>query len=147
MQSKKTLALIAATLFLSACQFSGQDISDEGKNSLPLVRIESTNIQRYTEDGETQLVEINKDNMTLSGDGYEKAAETVRKLFYNTEEELSKRADDLAEMAMDQYMAAEEQNAWFTPYGFSTSYELARLDTNVLSIKGNSYSYEGGIHG
>ena len=175
---KKTVVLLlAVTLLLSACQFSGQDIPDEGgrgdqgdssvvtgssekdpaengpaeagspelsETSLPLINIESINVQRYTEDGETLLVEITRDNMTLLGDGYEKAADAVNKLFYCTEEELSRQADDLVEMAMDQYMGT---TGWFTPYGSSTSYEVTRLDANVLSVKVNSYDYEGGAHG
>ncbi|MCH5342355.1 MAG: DUF3298 and DUF4163 domain-containing protein [Acetatifactor sp.] len=169
---KIAVLLLAVTLFLSGCQFTGQDIPDEGgsggqggssvgkgssesdpagddapgmsETSLPVINVESINVQRYTEDGETLLVEITKDNMTLSGDGFEKAAETVKKLFYNTEEELSRQADDLVEMAMDQYMGTTD---WFTPYGHSTSYEVTRLDANVLSVKVNSYDYEGGAHG
>ena len=173
---KKTVVLLlVGTLFLSACQFSGQDIPDESgsgeqsvssvvdefaesdapeydapelsETSLPLISIESINVQRYTEDGETLLVEITRDNMTLAGDGYEAAADAVKKQFYCTEEDLSRQADDLAELAMDQYMAVKDQNAWFSPYGSSTSYEITRLDTNVLSVKGNSYDYEGGAHG
>ena len=173
---KKTVVLLlAVTLLLSGCQFSGQDISGESgsgdqgdpsvvkessendpagddapklsETSLPLISIESINVQRYTEDGETLLVEITRDNMTLSGDGYEKAADAVRKQFYRSEEDLSEQADDLAEMAMDQYMATKDQNAWFSPYGSRTSYEVTRLDANVLSVKGNSYDYEGGAHG
>ena len=172
---KAFVLLLAGTLFLSACQFSGQDNSNESGNgeqgassivkesaendpakdnapelsetSLPSISIESINVQRYAEDGETLLVEISRDNMTLSGDGYEKAAETVRKNFYCTEAELSRQADDLAEMAMDQYMATKELNFWFSPYGSYTSYEITRLDTNVLSVKGTSYDYEGGAHG
>ena len=173
---KKTVVLLlAVTLFLSACQFSGQDISNEGGSeeqgdssvfkgsagsdpaeddapelseaSLPLISIESINVQRYTEDGETLLVEITRDNMTLSGDGYEKAADAVRKQFYCTEEELSMQADDLAEIAVDQYTATKDQNFWFSPYGSNTSYEITRLDAKVLSVKVNSYDYEGGAHG
>ena len=173
---KKTLViLLAGTLFLSACQFSGQDISYESANgeqgassvvkesaendpaegdaselsasSLPIIRIESANVQRYTEDGETMLVEISRDNIILTGDGYEKAAEAVRKHFYCTEEELSGQADDLAEMAMDQYIATKDQNYWFVSYGSNMTYEVTRLDTNVLSVKINSYDYEGGAHG
>ena len=181
MNMKKTMVLLlTVTLFLSACQFSGQDISIQdgskeqdissvvdgsaasapsggdsaeddapelSETSLPLIRIESVNVQRYTEDGETLLVEITRDNMTLSGDGYEKAADAVKKQFYITEEDLSRQADDLAEMAMDQYMATKDYIYWFAPYGASTSYEIARLDANVLSVKINSYDYEGGAHG
>ena len=176
MRRKRTVVLLlVATLFLSACQFSGQDISNETDNveqnnssffekftesdsaeddtselsepSLPIINIESFNVQRYTEDGETLLVEISGDNMTLSGDGYEKAAEAVRKHFYSTEEELAKYADELVEMAMDQYMATKDQNDWFVPYGSNNNYEVTRLDTNVMSVKGNSYDYEGGAHG
>ena len=172
---KKAALLLAGTLFLTACQNSGRDISDESDNgeqsvssvvdestengptendapklsetSLPLISVESINIQRYTEDGETLLVEITKDNMTLSGDGYDEAADTVKKQFYRSEEELSMQADDLAEMAMDQYMITKDEALWFTPYGLSTSYEVTRLDANVLSVKGTSYDYEGGAHG
>ena len=173
---KRTVVLLlAVTLFLSACQFSGQDISNESgsggqgissgvdgsagsdstqddaqglsETSLPLISIESVNVQRYAEDGETLLVEITRDNMTLSGDGYEKAADAVRKHFYRTEEDLSRQADDLVEMAMDQYMATKDSNSWFSPYGSRTSYEVTRLDANVLSVKINSYDYEGGAHG
>ena len=168
---KKTVVLLlAVALFLTACQFPGQDISDESGSgeqgassvaredaedyapefselSFPVISIESLNVQRYTEDGETLLVDISRDNMTLSGDGYEKAAETVRKHFYLAEEELSTQADNLVEMAMDQYMATKDQDFWFSSYGSSTSYEVIRLDTNVLSVKGNSYDYEGGAHG
>ena len=173
---KKTVVLLlVVTLLLSACQFSGQDISDESGNEgqssssvvenssesdpaeddasdlsepfLPIISIESFNVQRYTEDGETLLVEISGDNMTLSGDGYEKAAESVRKHFYSTEEELSIQADELVEMAIDQYMATKDQNDWFISYGSNNTYEVTRLDTNVLSVKGNSYDYEGGAHG
>ena len=193
---KKTLILLlTVTLFLSACQFSGQGISDESDNgeqitsskvgeskengstenspagsdlaeggpaesgiagddsselsvsSLPIISIESFSVRRYTEDGETLLVEITGDNMTLSGDGYEKAAETVRELFYYTEEVLSGHADALMEMAMDQYLATKDSYGWFTPYGSSVTYEVTRLDTNVLSVKGYSYDYEGGAHG
>ena len=178
---KRTVVLLlAVTLFLSACQFSGQDTSNEGGSgeqgnssvvdgsaestpaggdpaqddapetselSLPLISIESVNVQRYAEDGKTLLVEINRDNMTLSGDGFEKAADAVKKHFYRTEEDLSRQADDLVEMAMDQYMATKDSNSWFSPYGSRTSYEVTRLDANVLSVKINSYDYEGGAHG
>ena len=193
---KKTLILLlAGTLFLSACQFSGQNISDESDSgeqipspvvdasegndsaesgsaesdfaeggseeggaagddsselsgtSLPIITIESFNVQRYTEDGETLLVEITGDNIILSGDGYEKAAEAVRKHFYCTKEELFGQIDALMEMAMDQYTATKDQYDWFAPYGSRTSYEVTRLDTNVLSVKGYSYDYEGGAHG
>ena len=178
---KKILVLsLAGALFLSACHFPGQDISDESDNgkqitssidgeaaesdpegdapkedhaseasaqSLPVISIESFNVQRYTEDGETVLVEVSGDNMTLSGDGYGKAAETVRELFYSTEEALSGQADALVEMAIDQYMATKDQYGWFSPYRLNTTYEVTRLDTNVLSVKGSSYDYEGGAHG
>ena len=187
---KPVVLLLAITLFLSACQFSGQDISDESgsgeqnvssvieesvnsdsagsdpaendpaesnpaednepelsASSFPAITIESFNVRRYTEDGETLLVEISGDNMTLSGDGYEKAAEAVREHFYCTEEELSRQADTLVEMAMDQYMATKDQNDWFVSYGSNTIYEITRLDTIVLSVKINSYDYEGGAHG
>ena len=172
---KLALILLAGTLFLSACQFSGQDNSDgsgggeQGASSaggeaaendptgdgaseatglsLPTISIDSSTVQRYTEDGETLLVEISRDNLTLSGDGYEKAAETVRELFYCTEEELSAQADNLVDMAMDQYMATKDQDNWFSPYGYSSTYEITRLDTDVLSVKGFSYDYEGGAHG
>ena len=123
------------------------DAPELSEASLPLISIESINVQRYAEDGETLLVEITRDNMTLSGDGYEKAADAVNKLFYCTEEDLSWQADDLVEMAMDQYMATKDQYGWFAPYGSTTSYEVTRLDANVLSVKVNSYDYEGGAHG
>ncbi|MCH5257813.1 MAG: DUF3298 and DUF4163 domain-containing protein, partial [Lachnospiraceae bacterium] len=121
--------------------------SELSEPSLPIINIENFNVQRYTEDGKTLLVEISGDNMTLSGVGYEKAAEAVRKHFYSTDEELSGYADELVEMAMEQYMATKEQNDWFVPYGSNSTYEVTRLDTNVLSVKGNSYDYEGGAHG
>lgn len=172
---KTVILLLAGTLFLSACQFSVQDLSDESSSgeqitssvveesnesdtteddtselsefSFPIISIESSNVQRYTEDGETLLVEISRDNITLSGDGYEKAAEAVRKHFYCTEEELFMQADDLVEMAMEQYIATKDQSGWFSPYGSSSSYELTRLDASVLSVKVNYYGYEGGAHG
>ena len=123
------------------------DASELSEASLPLISIESINVQRYTEDDETLLVEITRDNMMLSGDGYEKAAEAVKKQFYCTEEDLSRQADDLAEMAMEQYIDTKDHNYWFTPYVSSTSYEVTRLDANVLSVKVSSYDYEGGAHG
>ena len=172
---KISIVLLAGTLFLSACQLPQQDISDGSDigeqsassvagesaesslteddasespvSSLPTISIESTSVQRYTEDGEVLLVEISRDNLTLSGDGYENAAEAVRKYFYCTEEELSSQADALVEMAADQYIATKDDNYWFSPHGSSTTYEITRLDTSVLSVKGNSYEYEGGAHG
>ena len=144
---KIALLLLTGTLFLSACQSPKQDISEESGSSLPTISIESFDAQRYAEDGETLLVEISRDSMTLSGAGYEKAANTVKNLFYCTEEELSKEADDLVEMAMEQYTAMEDQMDWFSPYGSSTTYEVTRLDADVLSVRGISYDYEGGAHG
>ena len=172
---KIAVVLLTGTLFLSACQVPEQDISNESGSgeqnvspiveesaenrpteddvtepsvsSLPTISMDSLIVQRYTEDGEVLLVEISRDNLTLSGEGYEKAAETVRKYFYCTEEDLSSQADALVEMAMDQYMATKDDNYWFSPYGASTTYEVTRLDTSVLSVKGFSYDFEGGAHG
>lgn len=171
---KKLIALfLAGTLFLSACQLSGQRVSNEDESerqseqsaveestendssektvqALPKISIENSMIQRYAEDGETLLVEISQDNMTLEGEDYEKAAEAVKSLFYRTEEELSRQADDMMEMALEQYsdmQTWESDYFWFSAYTASTGYEITRLDTKVLSLKSQSYEYIGGAHG
>ena len=171
---KKLIALfLTGTLFLSACQLSGQRVSNEDESekhsgqsaveesaendspektaqALPKISIENSMIQRYAEDGETLLVEISQDNMTLEGEGYEKAAEAVKSLFYRTEEELSTQADDMMEMALEQYsdmQTWESDYFWFSAYTASTGYEITRLDTKVLSLKSQSYEYTGGAHG
>lgn len=173
---KKLVALLlTGTLFLSGCQLNQPTIPDEGISTeqstpsvveeseespsaesdtpeqsgraLPTISIESVSVQRYTEDGETLLVDSTLDNMTLSGDGYEKAAEAVREHFYSSEDELSEQADQLKEWALEQYMDTKDEGYWFSPYGYRTTYEVTRLDTGVLSVKSFSYDYEGGAHG
>lgn len=119
---------------------------DESVSSLPTVTVETRHLLRYHENGEVLLAELSQDNMTLAGEGYEKAAEAVRDLFYTDEETLAARVDSYAEMAKEQY---EEQKGegWFSNYSLSTTYEIARLDTKVLSVRGWSYDYSGGAHG
>ena len=171
---KRSIALLlTGMLLLTACQPAGPKVGNESESEgqsgqsvveesagngsaektaqmLPKINIENSTVQRYTEDGETLLVEIIQDRMTLEGDGYEKAAETVGKLFYRTEEELSRQADDMMEMAQEQYadeQAWADEYFWFSAYSATTYYEISRLDTKVLSLKIQSYDYEGGAHG
>lgn len=114
--------------------------------SIPIVTVESRHLQRWTPDDETLLAEVIWDNMTLEGAGYEKAAETVRRLFYFDEEQKTQTLDSYAEMAVDQYEALKDEG-WFANYVDSSTYQIARLDTRVLSVNGSSYDYSGGAHG
>ncbi len=114
-------------------------------SKLPEVTVESSRIQRYAEDRKVLLVEVFKDNMTLEGKGYEQAAETVRRLFYSEQEALNGEADSCVSLAQEMYELQEYE--WFSNYQINTSYEIMRLDTRILSVKGWSYEYMGGAHG
>lgn len=120
--------------------------SQSSGQSIPVITVERRQLQRWTPDNETLLAEVAWDNMTLEGDGYEKAAETVSRLLSSDEEEMAGTADSYAEMAVDQYEAQKDEG-WFANYIFSTSYSIARLDTRILSVSGNTYDYSGGAHG
>lgn len=129
---------------------NGQTADGERAGVLPEIEMEYIHLERYTEDGETLLAEISKDNMTLSGEGFEKAAETVRRLLYTAATELSEQADDMAEQALDQYTEMkdfENEYYWFSPYTSTSTCEIARLDNRVLSVKHYFYDYSGGAHG
>lgn len=168
---KKLLALfLIGTLFCGACARSGGDIpiengvqdrtengpgqeqvkdpeqTDISGQAIPLVTVENVHLERYTEDGEVLLSEIYMDNMTLEGEGYEKAAETVRRLFYSDEEEMRQTVDAYAEMAKEQY-EFQKDDGWFSGYMSTTYYQITRLDTRILSVNGSSYDYSGGAHG
>lgn len=114
--------------------------------SLPIITVESRRLQRWTED-ETLLAEVVWDNMTLEGQGYEKAGETVRRLLFSDEEEMMQTLEDYAGMAVDQYEAQKNGGWWFANYVFSNTYRIARLDTHVLSVNGSNYDFSGGAHG
>lgn len=173
---KKFALLLTGLLLLSACGTAGDTLPAPGDNetrsgqeavddtedatrteagettaqTLPTIEIENVSMSRYTEDGETLLVEIIQDNMTLSGEGYEEAAETVRRLLYTSEAELAEQAETMAEMALEHYTevsAYEDDFYWFTPYTSNSTYEIARMDSKVLSVKRWSYDYSGGAHG
>lgn len=166
---KKLALLLTGILLLTACGPSGETLPSEGGQetqsgqeagdasgaedgetavqALPAVKIENIRLTRYAEDGDTQLVEISQDNMTLSGEGYEKAAEAVRRLLYTAESELSAQADDMMEMAAEHYESVKADAYWFSPYTSSSTYEIVRLDNRVLSVKRQSYEYSGGAHG
>ena len=164
-----TFALIGM-LFLSACGDSNSNPDNANKNSsselqessagresdaeqtqtdqtaaLPIVKVENRHLLRYTEDGEVLLSELEQDNITLDGIGYEKAAETVKRLFYVSDEAMERTVDDYAEMAQEQYEFVKDQG-WFANYVSVTTYEIARLDTKVLSVKCLGYDYFGGAH-
>ncbi|MDE7114566.1 MAG: DUF4163 domain-containing protein, partial [Acetatifactor sp.] len=168
---KKLIAFaLIGMLFLSACGHSNSNPDNANKNSsselqessagresdaeqtqtdqtaaLPIVKVENRHLLRYTEDGEVLLSELEQDNITLDGIGYEKAAETVKRLFYVSDEAMERTVDDYAEMAQEQYEFVKDQG-WFANYVSVTTYEIARLDTKVLSVKCLGYDYSGGAH-
>lgn len=113
--------------------------------SLPIITVESRRLQRWAED-ETLLAEVVWDNMTLEGQGYEKAGETVRRLLCSDEEKMTQTLEDYAESAADRY-ESQKDIGWFANNVSSSSYRITRLDTHVLSVNGSSYDYYGGAHG
>ncbi len=122
----------------------------EGENGLPTVRTEQLSAVRYTEDGETELAYIKEDTMTLSGEGYEKAAEAVERLLGRTQADVDAEADSYAEMALEHYQFNQENgydSEYFASYCAYDEYELTRLDTRILSVKRSGYDYSGGAHG
>lgn len=125
----------------------GTDNMDVAPGIAPKVWVETVHLQRYTEDGEVLLAEIIQDNMTLEGAGYEKAAEAVQRLFCSEMSDVERELDSYAEMAQEHYEATKSEDGWFAEYFWRTSYEITRLDTRVLSVKGFSYDYTGGAHG
>lgn len=125
----------------------GADNKEAVSSIVPKVRVETVQLQRYTENGEVLLAEIIQDNMTLEGAGYEKAAEAVQRLFYADRAKVERELDSYAEMAHEHYEAAKSEDGWFSEYFWQTSYEIMRLDSRVLSVKGFSYDYTGGAHG
>ena len=88
--------------------------------SLPIITVESRTLQRWAED-ETLLAEVAWDNMTLEGQGYEKAGETVRRLLFSDEEKMTQTLEDYAEMAADHY-ESQKDGGWFSNYVCSSSY-------------------------
>lgn len=165
---KKTAAvLLAGFLLFSACGIDGNTLPgqnqtgqpesssgtqapegtepDSAERILPGVTVETSRLQRYAEDRKVLLVEVNKDNMTLEGWGYEQAAETVRRLFYSDEEMMDRLADSYIDSAKEVYELQKDD--WFSNYELTTTYEIVRLDTRVLSVKGWTYEYTGGAHG
>lgn len=131
----------------------GMETSEEAENSdmtlaaVPKVRVETVYLQRYTEDGEVLLAEICRDNMTLEGAGYEKAAEAVQRLFYHDMDDNERELDSYAGMAQEHYEATKDEDGWFSDYFLQTFYGITRLDSHILSVKGYSYDYIGGAHG
>ena len=129
------------------------EMSEEAENSdmalaaVPKVRVETVRLQRYTEDGEVLLAEICQGNMMLEEAGYEKAAETVQRLFYHDMDDIERELDSYAEMAQEHYEATKDEDGWFSNYFLQTSYKVERLDNHVLSVKGYRYDYTGGAHG
>lgn len=165
---KKIAAFVlAGLLLLPACGINRDDLSgqdptllpesssgvevpertepDSAERILPGVTVETSHLQRYTEDGKTLLVEVYKDNLTLEGRGYEQAAETVHRLFYSDEEAVNRMADSLIDSAQEVYELQKDD--WFSNYELTTAYEIMRLDTRILSVKGWTYEYTGGAHG
>ncbi len=112
--------------------------------TLPKVTITNKQAYEYTEDGKTLLVEASADVVSLTGDGFEKAAQTVDTLFGETSYDLS----SLAETAKEDYEYSKANGGtYFAPYSNMSTCEIARLDQRVLSLKCMTYDYMGGAHG
>lgn len=125
-----------------------QTVPPEKGSGLPAVRTERLSAVRYTEDGETELAYIMEDAMTLSGEGYESAAEAVERLLGRTQANVDEEADAYAEMALEHYLSDQESGSgYFSAYCSYDEYEVTRLDTRILSVKRSTYDYSGGIHG
>lgn len=125
---------------------TGQEESQPSSGRIPVVTVDNVRLQRWTPDNEILLAEVAWDNLSLEGEGYEKAAETVRRILYTQEEELRGTLDSYAEMAAEQY-EEQEDKTWFSDYVSSRSYQITRLDTRILSVNVNDYDYSGGVHG
>ena len=125
-----------------------QENADKQEQGLPVVSVETLTAERYTEDGETMLSQVTIDSVTLSGAGFEKAAEAVERLLHKSQSEIDSTADELADMAIDQYQFEKESGYdYFSAYSEYTSYGIGRLDEKVLSLNAFSYDYTGGAHG
>ncbi len=154
---KLSIALVlTGTLVLSACARtepqsstdpSDSDLREQTARTLPRIRIERISVPRYMEDGETLLMYYETDNITLEGEGYEKAAQTVREKYHTTEEELFAQTEDALEEAREFYDDMYDVDGWFAPYTSSATVAgVCRLDERVLSLRNLTSVYRGGAH-
>lgn len=116
----------------------------EEDHGIPMVSITHQTEYRYAPDDETVVLEANVDKVTLAGEGYEKAAETVVELFESNQTQL----DNMAVSAREDYEYSKSiGDAHFFPYYISSACSVTKLDENILSMRNSGYEYIGGSYG
>ncbi|MGN0334944.1 MAG: DUF3298 domain-containing protein [Lachnospiraceae bacterium] len=117
--------------------------TQEPKEFLPLsVHTRPVNEIKYAEDGETALLYLKTADVTVSGDGYEKLANSVAGWCSERQKALNNNAVDSLEAAK----AAKEQEEDFYGYAISQQVEVMRADESVLSLLDAGYENMGGAH-
>lgn len=123
---------------------SAGDAQTQDTISLPKVTITHQQEYHYAEDDTTVLYEYNADKVSLEGEGYEKAAQTIENLYADPSEGIA----DMVSIAQEDYEYRKNNgDVYFSPYTTTSTSEIARLDQNIFSIKRWTYDYSGGAHG
>ncbi len=121
-----------------------EEVQDSNNLVLPKITITHHQEFEYAEDGETVVAEYVADKVALEGAGYEKAAQTIEKMFADNAEGY----DDLKSIAQEDYeYRMSNGEAYFVPYSTTSTCKIARLDQNIFSIRRWTYDYTGGAHG
>lgn len=107
-------------------------------DELPVVSIETVNDDRYDTDGNL-LVSYARDQVTVSGTGYEKLAETVA----GWEKDLYDSADELEKQVIESRGGV---GGWNPPYEFVLRIKTVLLTDKLLSLNGSGHIYLGGAH-
>lgn len=112
----------------------------------PQVRIQSNNVEKYSEDGSIWLFHGEYDTLGISGDGYEALGKAAEQWSGENEEKILKNAEDSAAAAEKEGKETGEYRDYYS----NSSYEsltLTRSDERAVSLVGMSSGYSGGAHG
>lgn len=164
------IVLLAAALFSTACggkmagttevgTNSSEPIESQNKESstgqntdltkpqmaeLPKVEITHRHELRYSIDQQVALLEVNIDQVELSGAGYEKAAATVKDIFSKSDDSVI----EMIQLAQSDYDCYKDNyDMWMFPYSIYSDCNVSRLDKRILSLHQSYYDYFGGAHG
>lgn len=124
-----------------------EDADGENGASAPQVNITSgQNLEWYSEDGSQWPVHCEYMEVSVSGQGYEKAAESVRRWSEEKVAQLQAQGDEYAQWAAEDEAIAEYfADSYF--YSMFNEIQVARADSQVISLLEMYSDYTGGAHG
>lgn len=125
-------------------EVSGQDQKEA--SAAPQVVISRENLEEYEEDTNRWLVHTEYDSLSVTGEGYEAAAEGVRQWSEARTAEIRELSSEYAGYAAEDAAYQDAENTAYQ-YSIYESLETARVDSRVISIIEMNSDYTGGAHG